>query len=1180
MNTMKKLLSVLLAAILMLPGMAAFAAADEEEGLVFQTGDFIQFGSYPQSEVKDDALITVLNGMNANWQSYGYYTGNDRDNDGGMVASDYMQFADVPYEGETYRGVRFIQYRPGRTSSSSSAARSGQDENGYITGTTYWFLWEPLRWHVLDPETGLILCETVIDSQPYNNYRLLYSQDIYGNDADWGDASKKYYANNYEKSDIRAWLTDEAQAGSFLNMAFTEAQREKIFASELENKAYGIERSDYNSASTTDKVFLLSWTDAMTRYYGFAGNEREDPARQVKGSDYAKCQGLHVNTENGCSEWRLRTAGSTSAYSCYVDTAGKLGTYCFVNSTIYGIRPALCVDLEYAYTTAEYKATFVADGKTVGTVTYTAETTSIKDEEPEIPPKKGYTCAWSPYTLDVGGVTIEADYTPISYTATFIADGEIVGTVEYTVETTSIKDKEPAVPPKDGCAGVWKPYTLVIDGVTVEADYSPITYTATFVADGETVGTVEYTVETTSIQDQEPAVPTKAGYEGAWKPYTLAVGGVTVEAEYTPIPYTATFIANGETVGTVEYTVETASIKDQEPAVPPKAGYAGAWKPYTLPINGVTVEAEYTPIPYMATFVADGETVGTVAYTVETASIKDQEPAVPSKAGYEGAWKPYALVLDGVTVEAEYTPIPYTATFVANGETVGTVEYTVETASIKDQEPAVPTKAGYEGAWKPYTLALGGVTVEAEYTAVDYIATFIANGEVVGTVGYTTETTSIKDKEPAVPQKDGYEGAWKPYTLVLGGVTVEAEYTLIPYTATFVADGVTVGTVGYTVETASIKDQEPVVPTKAGYEGAWKPYALVLGGVTIEAEYTAIPYTATFIADGETVGTVEYTVETASIQDQEPAVPAKEGCTGMWETYTLALGGVTVHAVYTANTYTVTWDAAGKITKTAVTFGSAITKPADPAKDGYTFTGWTPAIPATMPAQDLTFTAQFTPNKYNAVLMADGRQVDVIPYTYGQKSIQLPAVPEKEGYTGAWPTYTLPVGGVTITAVYTKNSYTVAWNADGKTTRTTVTYGDAIVKPADPVKTGYKFTGWTPAIPATMPAKDLTFTAQFEKIVITGLRIVKTPTKTVYVYRRDKNVDPSGMVLEATYSDGSTKTITDMSACKVSGYSAKPRGDKTVIVEYEGKTAQFTVNVKYVWWQWLILIFLFGWIWY
>ncbi len=41
--------------------------------------------------------------------------------------------------------------------------------------------------------------------------------------------------------------------------------------------------------------------------------------------------------------------------------------------------------------------------------------------------------------------------------------------------------------------------------------------------------------------------------------------------------------------------------------------------------------------------------------------------------------------------------------------------------------------------------------------------------------------------------------------------------------------------------------------------------------------------------------------------------------------------------------------------------------------------------------------------------------------------------------------------------------------------------GEAIAKPADPSKEGYIFKGWSPEVPAAMPAKDLTFTAVFEK---------------------------------------------------------------------------------------------------
>lgn len=166
--------------------------------------------------------------------------------------------------------------------------------------------------------------------------------------------------------------------------------------------------------------------------------------------------------------------------------------------------------------------------------------------------------------------------------------------------------------------------------------------------------------------------------------------------------------------------------------------------------------------------------------------------------------------------------------------------------------------------------------------------------------------------------------------------------------------------------------------------------------------------------------------------------------------------------------------------------------------------------------------------------------------------------------------------------------YKLKWIADNVTTTANVPFGNpiSVYKPADPVKPGFKFKGWlcsdgTTTVSATMPAKDLTFTAQFEPIAVIGIKITKLPDKTVYTYRKDKAIDLSGMELEATYSDGTTQMVTDLSAVNASGYSAKPRGEKAITVEYAGVQAEpFTVTVKYVWWQWLIVILLFGWIWY
>ena len=340
-------------------------------------------------------------------------------------------------------------------------------------------------------------------------------------------------------------------------------------------------------------------------------------------------------------------------------------------------------------------------------------------------------------------------------------------------------------------------------------------------------------------------------------------------------------------------------------------------------------------------------------------------------------------------------------------------------------------------------------------------------------------------------------------------------------------------------------------------------------------------FKATFKADGTVVGEVLFTAGTTSIKDQEPTVPAKTGHTGAWQAYTLGAQDITIEAVYTPNTYTAMAVADGQVlAQIPFTYGQkSVQLPKIPDKTGYT-AAW-PSY--TLGAQDITITAVYTPIQYTATFVADGEVVGTESFIVTQESIHEPAVPAKEGYAGAWPSYTLGAKDITIEAVYTPKTFTVNWIVDGKTTTVSVSFGSAIEKPADPQKDGYAFTGWDAAIPATMPAHDLTFTAQFEEIAaavtLTGLTVKKQPNKTVYTYKNDKNLDLAGLELEAAYSDGTVKAV-DPAACRITGYSAKPRGDKTITVEYEGQTAQFKVTVKYAWWQWLIRIFLLGFIWY
>ena len=167
-------------------------------------------------------------------------------------------------------------------------------------------------------------------------------------------------------------------------------------------------------------------------------------------------------------------------------------------------------------------------------------------------------------------------------------------------------------------------------------------------------------------------------------------------------------------------------------------------------------------------------------------------------------------------------------------------------------------------------------------------------------------------------------------------------------------------------------------------------------------------------------------------------------------------------------------------------YGTQISAPADPTRKGYTFIGWDKAIPVTMPAENMTITAKWKVNSYTITFdTAGGSEIAPITQDYGT-AITAPADPTREGYTFiGWdmeiPT-TMPAENITVTAKWKVNSYTITFDTTGGSEIAPITqdYGTAIVAPADPTREGYTFIGWDMEIPTTMPAENITLKARWK----------------------------------------------------------------------------------------------------
>ena len=328
------------------------------------------------------------------------------------------------------------------------------------------------------------------------------------------------------------------------------------------------------------------------------------------------------------------------------------------------------------------------------------------------------------------------------------------------------------------------------------------------------------------------------------------------------------------------------------------------------------------------------------------------------------------------------------------------------------------------------------------------------------------------------------------------------------------------------------------------------PYTFTLeNDLDLKAEFEIQKFTIAFYEEDGTTK-IEEKVYDYNSAITAPSAATKEGYTFAGWTPALpekATADGTYKATYTINKYKVKFvkdDGTTVVSESELEYGAAITAPANPTKEGHTFKAWSPAVDATVPAKDVTYKATYTVNKYKVAFVAEGTTVKEETLDFGT-AITAPEAPAKEGYTfKSWGDVlaTVPAQDVTYTAQYEINKYKIIYKVDGAEYQSVdVEFNAAITAIAAPTREGYTFSGWS-AIPATMPAADVTVTGsfivnQYKVTFVAGEETVKeetldfgttitapeAPAKEGFVFAEWENlletVPANDVVFEAIYEE-------------------------------------------------------------